>query len=264
MIKRPFLSNYLITTVGNRAIASPRLGSIFINNTTAKADFSNSSNNDAGSNNNDDKTILNNKNNKSQVNTRDHSRSQAFNEIMEQRLLIANTDKFKKKISKEESEEVKEEIKKVVGNKMFSQSQAYNPLELYMASKSGDMGLQQRFKAPARIPRPTRLVITGKEFHYTNVWFLSRFLTPMGRIMPRWKTGLSKKKQIMLKKNVKKARQLGLLPYLHKYSAGPLEMIEGEAAPNRLSCPVSFKEELKVLEKKKNQNQEGGLSSRLQ
>ncbi len=40
--------------------------------------------------------------------------------------------------------------------------------------------------ANCQIPNiPARLIVTGKEIYFTNVWLPSRFISPMGRVMPR-------------------------------------------------------------------------------
>ncbi len=55
-----------------------------------------------------------------------------------------------------------------------------------------------------------------KHVDYKDVEVLKRFLTPHARIMPRRKTGLSAKNQRKLAKAVKRAREMGLLPYVAK------------------------------------------------
>jgi len=52
------------------------------------------------------------------------------------------------------------------------------------------------------------------EFDYKDVELLKRFLSPSGKIMSRKKTGLPAKHQRQLTEAVKRARFLGLLPFV--------------------------------------------------
>ena len=56
--------------------------------------------------------------------------------------------------------------------------------------------------------------VTAIDFH--DVEYLSRFVTDRGKIMPRRNTGVSNKKQRILAKAIKRARNLGLLEYCAK------------------------------------------------
>lgn len=136
------------------------------------------------------------------------------------------------------SKEAKLEIRRAVASEQMFAGDAYNPIDLVNAAR---IRTPTRYQDTGKTPRPSRLIVTGQELHYTNVWLLSRFITPMGNIMPRWRTGLSPKKQQKLKKAIRKARQLGLLPYLHRYSHGPLSQAIGESKPNPLACPLESK-----------------------
>ncbi|MET0155538.1 MAG: 30S ribosomal protein S18 [Rickettsiales bacterium] len=49
---------------------------------------------------------------------------------------------------------------------------------------------------------------------YKNVDLLKRFITERGRIMPSRISGVSSKKQRALKREIKRARFLALLPYV--------------------------------------------------
>ncbi len=53
-----------------------------------------------------------------------------------------------------------------------------------------------------------------KYIDYKDVEILKLFLNPHGRILPRRATGLSAKHQRELAKAVKRAREMGLLPYI--------------------------------------------------
>ncbi len=55
-----------------------------------------------------------------------------------------------------------------------------------------------------------------KHFDYKDFKTLQRYITPLGRIEPRKKTGLQEKRQKQLASAIKKARHLGLLPFVVK------------------------------------------------
>ncbi len=52
-----------------------------------------------------------------------------------------------------------------------------------------------------------------KDFSYKDVSTLDRFITDQGYILPRSKTGLKKKEQRRLAREIKRARHLALLPF---------------------------------------------------
>ena len=52
-----------------------------------------------------------------------------------------------------------------------------------------------------------------KNFTYKDLKTLSRYVTPQGYIVPRAKTGLRKKEQRQLAREIKRARHLALLPF---------------------------------------------------
>ncbi|HAZ64983.1 MAG TPA: 30S ribosomal protein S18 [Armatimonadetes bacterium] len=51
------------------------------------------------------------------------------------------------------------------------------------------------------------------ELDYKNHNLLVRFLTERGKILPRRQTGLSARYQRLLTQAIKRAREIGLLPY---------------------------------------------------
>ncbi len=55
-----------------------------------------------------------------------------------------------------------------------------------------------------------------KFFDYKDFKTLQRYITPLGRIESRKKTGLQEKQQKQLASAIKKARHLGLLPFVVK------------------------------------------------
>mmetsp|Transcript_39618 Transcript_39618/g.64228 ORF Transcript_39618/g.64228 Transcript_39618/m.64228 type:complete len:250 (-) Transcript_39618:3131-3880(-) len=136
------------------------------------------------------------------------------------------------------SDVAQEAIQQVTSQKQYRAGDTYDPLGALFSESVEEISPDYRRRRPrASRPRPQRLVVTGLEIHFTNVWLLSRFLTPLGKIMPRYRTGLSSKKQRKLRTEIKKARRYGLLPYLHRYSHGPLAQAPGEKEPNPLAAP---------------------------
>lgn len=55
-----------------------------------------------------------------------------------------------------------------------------------------------------------------KYLDYKDTEVLKQFLNPYGRIQPRRRTGLTAKQQRELSTAVKRARFMGLLPYVQK------------------------------------------------
>ncbi|KAJ1736244.1 hypothetical protein LPJ61_000028 [Coemansia biformis] len=56
---------------------------------------------------------------------------------------------------------------------------------------------------------------------YKNALVLSNFVTDMGRIKPRYKSGLSAKSQRRVAKAIRRARSFGLIPVTSKFDAQP-------------------------------------------
>jgi len=55
-----------------------------------------------------------------------------------------------------------------------------------------------------------------RQVDYKDVDLLRMFINPHGRVMGRKKTGLTAKQQRMVEEAVKRARFMGLLPYIQK------------------------------------------------
>ncbi len=53
-----------------------------------------------------------------------------------------------------------------------------------------------------------------EQLDYKNVEFLSQFVSERGKILPKTKTGLSSKQQRKLAIAIKRARFIGLLPFI--------------------------------------------------
>jgi len=112
-----------------------------------------------------------------------------------------------------------------------------------MKLKGEDTLVMQRDRSAAarasgsRNRRPAELIINGREMHYMNGWFLSRFINVAGMIMKRKHSGLNAKQQRKMAKEVKRARQLGLLPIVHRYMPGIDANLPGQALRNPLAPP---------------------------
>ena len=52
-----------------------------------------------------------------------------------------------------------------------------------------------------------------KKINYKEYLFLKKFITEQGKIIPSYVTGVSAKYQRLLAKEIKKARNIALLPY---------------------------------------------------
>ena len=52
-----------------------------------------------------------------------------------------------------------------------------------------------------------------KKINYKEYMFLKKFITEQGKIIPSYVTGVSAKYQRLLAKEIKKARNIALLPY---------------------------------------------------
>jgi len=55
-----------------------------------------------------------------------------------------------------------------------------------------------------------------RHIDYKDVDLLRQFVNPHGRVMGRKRTGLTSKQQRMVEEAVKRARYMGLLPYIQK------------------------------------------------
>jgi len=58
--------------------------------------------------------------------------------------------------------------------------------------------------------------VTSTEIHYKNLDYLQRFLSPHGALHSRQRTGFNARQQRKLKRAVKYARLMALLPYVNR------------------------------------------------
>jgi small subunit ribosomal protein S18 len=76
---------------------------------------------------------------------------------------------------------------------------------------SAPAGRRSRF---GRFGAKKKLVVPDEPLDYKNVGYLSKFLTPNGRIQGRKRTGFSGQNQRKLATAIKRARIVGLLPFV--------------------------------------------------
>lgn len=71
-------------------------------------------------------------------------------------------------------------------------------------NRDTDLGFKRKSRSP---------VTKATNVDYKDVELLEQFITEQGKILPRRITGVSHYHQKMLKKAIKRARQIALLPY---------------------------------------------------
>ncbi len=76
------------------------------------------------------------------------------------------------------------------------------------------MSTQRRKRLTAAPKKRKRVQIADDQIHYANIEMLKRFLSERGKIRSRRITGLSRRQQALAAREVKRARELALLPYV--------------------------------------------------
>jgi len=74
--------------------------------------------------------------------------------------------------------------------------------------RGGKRGKFSRFAAPKKLVEPE------EPLEYKNVAYLSKFVTPNGKIQSRKRTGFNGQNQRMLAEAIKRARIIGLMPFV--------------------------------------------------
>lgn len=72
----------------------------------------------------------------------------------------------------------------------------------------------RRKRTTAPLKKRKRVQISDDQIRYTNVEGLKRFLSDRGKIRSRRMTGLSRRQQALAAREVKRAREMGLLPFV--------------------------------------------------
>ena len=80
-------------------------------------------------------------------------------------------------------------------------------------SQSGNLGRKVFFRRRKYCPLEA---VPSSEITYWNIGLLGRFTSERGRILPSRITSVSAKKQRLLRKAIKRARVLSLLPYVQQ------------------------------------------------
>ncbi len=92
------------------------------------------------------------------------------------------------------------------------------------------MAQQARRKRTTAPPKKRKRVqISDDQIRYTNVEGLKRFLSDRGKIRSRRMTGLSRRQQALAAREIKRAREMGLLPFVMP----KLERARGGGRPDR-------------------------------
>lgn len=79
----------------------------------------------------------------------------------------------------------------------------------------------RRKRATAPPKKRKRVQIADDQIRYTNIDMLKRFLSERGKIRSRRITGLSRRQQSLAAREIKRAREMALLPYVsERISAG--------------------------------------------
>lgn len=69
-------------------------------------------------------------------------------------------------------------------------------------------------RATGKPKKRKRIQIADDEIRYTNIEGLKRFLSERGKIRSRGMTGLSRRQQALAAREIKRARELSMLPYI--------------------------------------------------
>tara|TARA_R110002073_G_scaffold64157_4_gene160725 strand:- start:565 stop:855 length:291 start_codon:yes stop_codon:yes gene_type:complete len=82
------------------------------------------------------------------------------------------------------------------------------------SSSEGGSAPAGRRKSFGRFGAKKKLVTPDEPLDYKNVAYLSKFLSPNGRIQGRKRTGFSGQNQRRLAEAIKRSRIVGLLPFV--------------------------------------------------
>ena len=72
----------------------------------------------------------------------------------------------------------------------------------------------RRKRGAAVLKKRKRVQIADDQIKYTNIDMLKRFLSDRGKIRSRRMTGLSRRQQALAAREIKRAREVALLPYV--------------------------------------------------
>jgi small subunit ribosomal protein S18 len=101
---------------------------------------------------------------------------------------------------------------------------------------------RKRTTAPPK--KRKRVQISDDQIRYTNVEGLKRFLSDRGKIRSRRMTGLSRRQQALAAREIKRAREMGLLPFVMP----KLERARGGEEQTMASAEATQAQEAGVVE----------------
>jgi len=78
--------------------------------------------------------------------------------------------------------------------------------------------VQKKFKKPVIQNNGCHFTNTNTKPNYKDILILKRFLTDRGKIVPSSISGVSAKNQRKLATEIKKARQIALIPYTERHA----------------------------------------------
>ncbi|KAJ2783218.1 hypothetical protein H4R18_001819 [Coemansia javaensis] len=96
----------------------------------------------------------------------------------------------------------------------FAPLESYHPEELNEANARRQIDVFSRGQMPAD---PFKVLGIDPLKEYKNSMLLSQYITEMGKIKPRYKSGLSAKSQRRVAKAIRRARSFGLIPVTTRF-----------------------------------------------
>ena len=96
-------------------------------------------------------------------------------------------------------------------------------------AKPRGRGRIKKKKGGATAPRKRRPLLSAEELDWKNFPSLRRFLSERGKLRSRRITGLSRRQQALAAREIKRAREMGLLPFVMP----KLERARGGGRPDR-------------------------------
>ncbi|ORX68186.1 ribosomal protein S18 [Linderina pennispora] len=100
--------------------------------------------------------------------------------------------------------------------RVFFAKATYHPRELNEAT--AQRAMRERMQQQQKRDDPFVAMGINPLVEYKNTYLLSNFVSEMGRIRPRHKTGLTAKSQRRVAKAIKRARAFGLMPITSKFN----------------------------------------------
>lgn len=116
-------------------------------------------------------------------------------------------------------QQVESTPEQAAADKVFDNSQYLRRLEPKSTYHPGSLNESSAIASTTKTRKdPFQLLNVDPLVEYKNTGLLANYLTDMGKIKPRSKTGLSAKSQRRLTQAIKRARSFGLLPVTSKFN----------------------------------------------